>query len=83
MDIVWAPGEKAADRTQSSFPTGLRVERCEVWSSRGHLGTTERKPVQKASLEESPGVWENQEGGGERENMKMKERDRPGPEGIL
>lgn len=75
MDIVWAPEEKAAGRTESSFPTGLRVERCEVWSSRGNLGTTERKPVQKASLEESPGMWENQEGGrGEREYENESER---------
>lgn len=64
MEIVWASEEKAAGCRQSSFLAGLRVERCEIWSSRSHLGTTGRELVQKASLEESPGMLETREGEG-------------------
>ena len=64
-EIVWPLVERAVGRRQSFFPAGLKVERCEIWNSQSHLGTTKRKPVQEASLEESQGMCESQ-----------KERDR-------
>lgn len=44
---------------RQSFLAVLEAERCEIWDSHRHLGTTKEKPVHKATLEDNQGMRES------------------------
>lgn len=58
-ETLWSPMARTICHRQSFFLAVLEAERCKIWDSHCHLGTTTEKPVHKTTLEDSQGMQES------------------------